>query len=361
MNRILSVLEREGLRCVQYEPLSLDINPFVEYQDSDEHPAEMLFERPAIQAGKKRVNEIDESIPTILHYFLDGSRRTYKVADLMMNGRYLPLIAGQIGVAVMKRREDGRSTEPMRKFCRLENVLALPDEMINKDDLPGLADKINKDTKVRLTLVRYEVKKDRDPVDLGVARIMRHMQDLEVEVVAALSESNYLQNDSMLVVDGPLRFKEMKGRPFDIVQFRNVIGLSKTFRPSFTVGKGRRREDVGTLTFGLAFGERTSVFKTMEGDKIIGMWYLRIRPTKMMANPLQGIVKLERYAIAPEEKEDGFEGELVDNISSFILRERNVTPYDTDSRWASHIYPIYMAETYIKSSFMSDIRFKALF
>ena len=127
------------------------------------------------------------------------------------------------------------------------------------------------------------------------------------------------------------------------------------------MGKKGRRKDVGSITFGLHFGERTSAFKTTEKEKIIGMWYVRIRPPHMMTNPLQGIVKLECYAIDPEDIESGLDADRINTISGHILRERNVTPFKADLRWASHIYPIYLAEQYIKSSFMSDTRFKALF
>lgn len=360
MKRILSIIKHEGLQCLPCERINLDIEHFIEYQDSDEHPADIQFERPPLATNRKKINKIDQYVPTILRYFLDGSRRTYKIADVIMDGRYLPLIAGQIGVAVVERSAHQHTVRSLQEFCHLKNVIAFPDRT-NIDDLKLLQEKINNQGKTQFTLLRYEVKPDRDPVDLGVAQIMRHMQDLEVEAIAELSKKNYLQNDSLLIVDGPLRFKEMKGRSFDIVQFRNVIGLSKTFRPSFTVGKGRGKQDVGLITSKLDFGERTSVFKTMEEDKVIGMWYLRIRPRPMMSNPLQGIVKMECYAIDPEDKEDGLDAERIDIMSGHILQERNVTPYGDDLRWASHIYPVYMAESYLKASFMSDVRFKALF
>lgn len=360
MTRILSILNKEGIRCLPCERLSLDADRFSEYKDSDEHPAEEPFERPTLHSGRKRVIEIDKRLKTILKYFLDGSRRTYKVADLIVEGRYLPLVAGQTGVAVVRRSDEGHCVQPLREFCQFHNVIAFPD-CVAQDDLNHLRSRINRPGLPEFRLLSYEVKKGRDPVDLAVARIMRHMQDLEVQAVAALSSRGLLQNDSMLVVDGPLRFKEMKARPFDIVQFRNVLGLSKAFRPSFTVGKGRRREDVGAITSQLAFAERSCVFRTYEEDKSIGMWYLRLRPPSMMLNPLQGIVKMECYAIDEEDKESGLDGERVDIISAHILAERNVSPYHSDWRWASHIYPIYLAETYLKASFMGDTCFMALF
>lgn len=190
---------------------------------------------------------------------------------------------------------------------------------------------------------------------------MSYMAYLELLAVHQLSERSLLQSNSLLVKDGPLRYKNIKGRGFDITQFRNVIGISKTFRPSFTIGKGRGKKDVGVITSSLEFGERTPVFKTLEVDKYIGMWYMRIRPRHRITNPLQGILKVECYAIGIEEEEHGLDAERVNTISAQILRERNVTPYNQDSRWATHLYPIFQAETFIKSNLLSDIRFKAIF
>lgn len=344
-----------GFECLPCERINLDIERFREYRDSYEHPAETLFEFPALKIGKKRV-EVHSKVPSILRFFLDGSRRTYKVADLILGGRYLPLIAGQVGVAVLERSGDGEAIKPLRDFCRFKNVLAFPD-LVAPDDLAYLQEQVNRRGRLKFELLSYTVKKDRELVDLGIAKIMSEMHDLEISAVQEMAERCLLTNTGLLVIDGPLRFK----KKFEITQFRNVIGLSKSFRPSFAVGKGRRKIDVGALTSGMAFGERTSVFKTVDERKTIGMWYLRLRPCNMMSNPLQGVVKMECYAITPEEQENGLETDRIDIISSHVLRERNVTPYQADWRWASHIYPVYLAETYVKSSFISDTQFQALF
>ncbi len=358
MKRILSIMEKEGLQCLPCERISLDFERFVEYRDSDEHPVDTFFERPRLSTPKKKIHQPDEGIPTILHYFLDGSRKTYKISDVIVNGRYLPLIAGQIGVAVVRR--NSQTVEPVRSLCKFKNVIALPDS-IPLENLEYLENEINQWTSVPFSLLRYEVKRDRDPVDLGIAKIMSEMHDLEIVTVHQMAEQQLLANDRLLVIDGPLRFK----KKLDLVQFRNVLGISKTFRPTFEVGRGRKRADVGSITSGLDFGERTSVFRTFHTARdlegIIGVWYLRIRHPHMMSNPLQGIVKVECYAVDPEDRENGFDGERIDVISSHILRERNVTPYGEDLRWASHLYPIYVAECYLKSSFMTNVRFKAMF
>lgn len=356
--RILAIIKQEakGFECLPCERINLDIERFSEYRDSDEHPAESPFEFPPLKTGKKEVIEILSGVPSILRFFLDGSRRTYKVADLILNGRYLPLIAGQVGVSVLERSGNVEGVKPLRDFCRFKNVLAFPD-LVGPDDLTYLQEQVNQRGKFHFELLSYKVKKDEDLVDLGIAKIISEMHDMEISAVQEMAKCRLLTNTSLLVMDGPLRFK----KSFDITQFRNVIGLSKSFRPSFTVGKGKRKVDVGALTSELAFGERTSVFKTADERNTIGMWYLRLRPCNMMSNPLQGVVKMECYAVTPEEQENGLETDRIDIISSHVLRERNVTPYQADWRWASHIYPIYLAETYIKSSFLSDTQFQALF
>lgn len=358
MGRLISIIEKAGIDCLPCERVNLDYERFTEYEDTDENPADVIFERPTPTKDKHKTEILSSNIRSIFRYFLDGSRRTYKVADVIVNGRYLPLIAGQVGVAVLERTEDN-CLIPFRQFCRFTNVIAIP-KTLDKSDIEYLQNKINEASQVPFLLIGYDVKPERDPVDLGIAQIMKQMQDLEVMIVKELSDQKLLRNDSMLLIDGPLRFKQLKDRKFDIVQFRNVVGLSKRFRPSITVGKGRKKKDVGLITSKLLFGERSTVLKPHDEDSI-GMWYLRIRNPQMMANPLEGIVKLECYAVEPEDKEEGLDSERVDIISAHILRERNVTPFNSDSRWATHLYPIYLAETYIKASFMSDIKFKAFF
>jgi hypothetical protein len=351
--RILDVFRREGVTCFG-ERHNLDGERFVDYQDSQEHPAEVPFEKPVLGVHHKRVADLERSIPPILCYFLDGSRRTYKVGDAIVNGRYLPVIAGQIGVCVMRRSGPRRELAPLRQFCCIKNVMALP---LPDDDVAHLREATRRLGIIDFEMYRYELRADADPVDLGVAKIMSEMHSLEVSVVRQMADMHMLGSDRLLVVDGPLRFR----KHFDVVQFRNVVGLSKTFRPTFIVGKGRHKRDVGSITADLAFGERTSVFRTQESQRTIGMWYLRLRPPAMMSNPLQGVVKLETFAVEQEELEDGLHADRVDTISAHILRERNVTPYKADPRWASHLYPVYLAEAYLKASFASDVSFHALF
>jgi hypothetical protein len=92
---------------------------------------------------------------------------------------------------------------------------------------------------------------------------------------------------------------------------------------------------------------------------VLGVWYLRIRPRQTLTSPLAGVIKIEVLANG-DEKDDGLDGDRVDNLSALILSERNVTPYGSDTRWANHLYPIYLTESYLKSGFLSEVYFKGL-
>jgi hypothetical protein len=362
--RVLSVINDvirdSGARCLPSEMVNLDLERHHDSREGFEQQATDPFESPPPQKDRLPVEEAPRSVPSIFRYFMDGSRRTYKVTDFVARGRYLPLIAGQVGVAVLERA-DNQPPQPLHDLCKSELVIAFPDELTPEEDLKMIASAIREKTGKNFRLLRYQVKKDRDPVDLGVAKIMAHMASMELGMVDALAEKGLLRGDSLLAKDGPLRYKNLAGRGFDVTQFRNVVGLSKTFRPSFSVGKGKSKKDVGVLTFLLKMGERTQVFRTPGENCAIGVWFLRLRPRVIGENPLQGVIKAECYAVSPDETESGLNGERIRGLTAFLLRERNVTPYGADSRWASHLYPIYLAETFIKSNFLSDICFEALF
>jgi len=51
----------------------------------------------------KKAKQLSDSEP-LFKYFLDGSRRTYKVDDIEINKRIFPIMAGQIGVASVKEK-----------------------------------------------------------------------------------------------------------------------------------------------------------------------------------------------------------------------------------------------------------------
>ena len=78
-------------------------------------------------------------------------------------------------------------------------------------------------------------------------------------------------------------------------------------------------------------------------------------------NAFDGILKIEKILVTEEQMHKGLDTEEVDLISANIINERNPVCYGADSRWANHLYPVYVTERYAKSKYFSDTMFLNLF
>ena len=220
-----------------------------------------------------------------LTYFLDGSRRVFKVDDIAYTksgGRsaIYPVVAGQIGVGCCKRENKRLIPE---KFKR-EFVLSIPD-IANADGkagfFPATARKLNESPELKrlgiefATIIPYRTAKNAEKKfeDLGTACIQDRMSQREKELVAEL------------------------------------------------VREGKLNQD----------------------------------------NYLDGIIKVEKILVTQEEIEDGIDSTLVNQLSAYLINERNPVCYGSDLRWANHLYPIYLTEAYVKSRYLSAESFLHLF
>jgi len=61
-----------------------------------------------------------------------------------------------------------------------------------------------------------------------------------------------------------------------------------------------------------------------------------------------------------EEAANGKSTLEINRVSADLVRERNPVCYGSDSRWANHIYPVYVTEKYLKSGFLPETIFKAI-
>ena len=365
MGRILDVIEEHsGGTCFYSDRYSLDHLIPPEYQDKEEQfKSDKVFENDNF-SGKNRRLEYNETASSLFSYFLDGSRRTYKIADFAStDNKYLPIVAGQIGTAVCLRKN-----KKLKKYKMLKkNVLALPDRLGGEFD--EIREEIRKIKRHNLSIdeiVRYQYRPnpDRPFENLAIAKIQFEMLNMEIQLMSEMVHSNKLQPNRMLIIDGSLQFSSVEEENEHI--FRNVIGISKTFNPHLQDILKTKKKEIGHHLANLKFGERTSVYKyEPEGKKRkkikIGAWYLRIHNKKYSKNPLDGVIKIEKVATTTNEKEDGFDTYDIDEISRAILLERNVTCYGNDERWANHIYPIYLTELVLKSSFASPQYFLNIF
>nr|VFK39330.1 MAG: hypothetical protein BECKSD772F_GA0070984_103619 [Candidatus Kentron sp. SD]VFK44046.1 MAG: hypothetical protein BECKSD772E_GA0070983_103221 [Candidatus Kentron sp. SD] len=294
--RVIEVLRENRIDCLPNERFSLDVNMFPENVEDSTFPATALFEKPKLREGKRKVEDHGGSF---FRYFLDGSQRSWRVIDASIRGHYLPFCAGQVGVAVIKRDDNGMFS-PVRSFTTVRNVLTVPN-LIGKGEISDIAGKINAGLaeNQHFTIVQYNYtsKEDKDPGDLGRAMIIDEMQREELRTIRKMIERNLIGDRAMLAKDGGLQYRkdkrdqELDPLKDDVIQLRNVIGLAKTFKPELIVGKGRKRQSLGNLTKGLQWKERTTVIKPFPvGNQKAeyGWWYLRLRPTDWMYSPLQG-------------------------------------------------------------------------
>lgn len=385
-NKVMNMLaEATGGKSYKAHKYVIDHSdrPSVDYGDSEiiwRRRAETTPHRTYVdlsQLSKKLAYRNDH----ILSFFLDGSRRVFKVDDIaymQSGGRSIiyPVIAGQIGVGCCFR--DHKKIVPV-KFKR-EFVLSMPD-IADANGKPGFwpatAKKLSECDEVKrlgiefTTILPYKTSKkdDKKFEDRATACIQERMIECEKKLVAELVREGKLNQNNYLVKDGSLEYRPTKEDKADKKRhqtFKNnynwVIGASKNFNPEVC-------EDINGkpnpgFIADLPRYNRTPVAEyenSMLGDIKFAVWYIRLRDQKKTRTPFDGILKVEKILVTEEETEVGIDSELVDTISAYLINERNPVCYGSDLRWANHIYPIYLTESYVKSRYISAESFLHLF
>lgn len=314
----------------------------------------------------------------LFQFFLDGSRRTYKVDDVEINRNVFPIIAGQIGVACCQRLNPSQF-----KCAEFEHnlVLSLPKSAnpTGGDSnlfFNALTAKINKTKRIEKAqinfskILSYDSKKQavgQKYEYLGIATIQDEMIETEKRIVAYLSTKNLINSDRYLIKDGSLQYKPMRTGDFkELTKIKNhykcAVGVSKMFNPELC--QDRNGKSNADKIAKLPLYHRTPAMKyksEIVGNVFFAIWYVRIREAKRTDSPFAGVLKVEKILITDDEIENGLNSEEIDLITANIINERNPVCYGTDSRWANHLYPVYLTENFIKSKYLSDINFLNLF
>ena len=216
-------------------------------------------------------------------------------------------------------------------------------------------------------LLPYSTNANENYEDKGIAKIQDYMVEREKETVQALVKKNLLSDRAWLIKDGSLEYSRLSNKDdsFAFSRIRNnykrVIGVSKSFNPELAKLKSGR--SAAKMIADLKPFERTPVskYKTERVEGCFAVWYLRLREPRRSRGPFDGIVKVEKILVTNHEEEDGLESSEVDNISAWLMNERNPVCYGKDDRWANHLYPVYLTETYIKTKYRSNAHFISLF
>lgn len=316
----------------------------------------------------------------LIKYFLDGSRHVFKVDDIAYNKQVFPVVAGQVGVGCCKR--ENKKIHP-ELFYR-ELVLALPDKS-NADGWDDIAyfkstcDKLNQSEELKKlnlhfsAIIPYDTSKNgMGDVKLdskAIAVIQNYMVEAEKRMVSELVKKKLLGQDSYLLKDGSLEYQKMSTGKADLRSLQQikhnynwVIGVSKSPNPELC--KDHTGKPNSNYIANLPVYHRTPVARYSTkyvGEEVeFGVWYIRLRDKRRTQTPFDGVVKVEKI-LMEEETAHGIDSDIVDLISANIINERNPTCYGTDRRWANHLYPVFLTESYVKSKYISEDLFLQLF
>jgi hypothetical protein len=304
---------------------------------------------------QERIDQLTEdAISVSLKHFVDGSPRTVNVGFLLgANGISYPVALSHVGAAAVAF-ENGRWQEtgflekylilaPVKRGMGLEIQLSGKGKWELEDplDQPGREINLTDIAEMRGAAVR---------------RARRIMKNCEKELVRKLSKDF---PEEWIVVDGTL---------FDIEGYSDlkdvqVIGVSKSFTLDPIVIKGGKPERIGYLVGmlrNLNVGWRSPVYRLTPDknrpDRYTYMWFVRLHAARQ--SPISGVVKVE---LPPSERylDSALRAKTIYAISYEIFRLRNPYLYD-NRRGESFLYPIYVAETLIKSKLSSVEKLKGI-
>lgn len=385
MGKILDFIERDGegkYSCYKTRKLVLDEND-QDTLDYDDKPAIEQHSGTFAETDLTRIDTvtIDERMmklasTPLFSYFLDGSRHVYKVDDIAIGNRIFPFMAGQIIVGCCERKD--RDTFKKYKLHR-RVVLSLPRNFNYDDDKEenfcrNYCEKINTEIASNRYIHEHGIKIDKIllyPTDgnstatsdkngfknSATAKIQSEMSDEEQFMVKSLCENNLLDNEHFLIKDGSIEynpsFSNMSPLEWNQLRsnYKHVVGVSKMFNPDLLKDyKGRK---LSKTIASLRSFERTKVYRypAQNGQSEFAMWYLRLRKGEFRETHFSDVIKCELFL---EEKGSSIDTNLINLISANLIKEAYPTCYGKDTRWANHLYPVFLTESFCKSNYINQ-------
>jgi len=383
MKRILDFIaeETDGKNYKSYKYCFEDVQvPRIMYDDKKGIKVKKKGETDKSLTQPKSIKRLAESIaksPPLFRYFLDGSRRTYKVDDIAYGKKLYPIIAGQIGIAICERPD----SHTFKGYSiKMPLVMVVPEKAnaqtsLSKEHLffNNLLSKLNSQDILKKQQIQFAKilsypstnQKGNDKYeDRGIAKIQNEMIALEQKVVLELVKAKKLNSSTFLIKDGSLEYmKTGESRELSTIKsnYDCVVGVSKAFNPE---SLSNDVKDISRIIADLEVYERTPAFMYQTEripDVKFAIWYLRIRDKKYTDSPFDGVLKVEKILVWDKQEEEGLDSDEIDIISANLINERNPVCYGNDKRWAKHLYPVYLTENYIKSKYISDAHFINLF
>lgn len=385
MGKILDYIQKQGAgnyHCYSTKKYSLDDNTH-DNLSYDEKSVSVDKKGSFAETDKFRAHtiEIDSSIrhssTPIFSFFLDGSRHTYKVDDIGISNKIFPVVAGQIVVGCCERK----SRDEFRRYAvNSRIVLSMPtdfdidDANVNNNFCRLQCEKINENLQksefvkkhnISLdSIFLYETDGHKDSenskskyLSKAIEKIQNEMTDEEQRLVERLCKENKLDDDHFLIKDGSLeynpRYSNLSRAQWDILRsnYKYVVGVSKSFDPELIPDfEGHK---LSRTIANLKLYQRTKVYryKSEHTGSYFAVWYLRLRNSDFRENHFSDVIKCEMVLSDENDEKDTL---LIDLISANLIREAYPVCYGNDSRWANHLYPVYLTETFCKSHYISN-------
>lgn len=197
----------------------------------------------------------------------------------------------------------------------------------------------------------------------AIAQIQNEMTDEEQLMVRDLCRENKLTSDSWLIKDGSLQynpnFSRIEKSEWNNMRmnYKYVVGVSKSFDPGLL--KSYDGKKLSQIIANLKPFERTKAYKyvsTHSEGQTFAVWYLRLRQSDFRETRFSDVVKCELLLT-----DETIKTETIDAISANLIREAYPVCFGSDSRWANHLYPVYLTETFCKSQYIDSDIFLSLF
>lgn len=311
-------------------------------------------------------------------YFMDGSRMAWKVAEFRHGGKIWPIVAGQIGVAYCRRIDRRMLADGSSRLYK--TILSIPQSIcgfgINESEnhrileacLQGINKRLGWRRNVPFDTILTYADKDGDKTNLAISRIQALMVATEKRMIYELAESGKLTDSDYLIKDGSLEYrddvlsdlkwKDVGGR------LQYVVGVSKNFNADlFEVKQNSQRQSAASFISNLKVNQRTQAFlyepQGRNTDPRFAVWYVRIRDQRLGMSAFDGVLKVEMQLIG-KERMNGKDSLEISRLSEALIRERNPVCFGSDSRWANHIYPVFVTEHYLKSGFLPGLVFQSM-
>lgn len=316
---------------------------------SSEHlDVDTFLENPSPNWTYRQLKPLYRKDKHLFRYFLDGSFRHYFLATGMEHDRSTPIFLAQTAIVILERDNLGK----LRKVMGEHNwVMLLSKSRISETAWNGIMSEAEKN---KINLKLYDLAEEdqisgktyegQDLRERGRSKTRYIMSRAEFDIVERFKK---IVPNGWLIKDGLLS----RGSYGAGMSLPEVIAVAKSFTTTqkFMVSEGSKRvkQNISTLISKLPPQHRTPVFEGFGGHT--GFWYLRLREAKQLQFPLFGVIKIE----IPNITEQPITSDMINEISSALLAEQFVTPYGSDDRWHTHLYPIYQAEHSAKQLFYS--------